>query len=618
VSQGGVNEDGVTDSSTARRSSTLTDGFRVLGVAIRREPWIFTLSTLGSVLFGALTVADAWVLGWSTEHVVLPAFDSGHVKTSMLLAVLALFVGVAILRAVGIVARRLGAGIMQYRLQAHYRRAVTRQYLQLPMEWHQRHPTGQLLSNANSDVEAAWGPIAPLPMAVGTVAMMIIAIVQMLLADVVLALIGLLVFPAVVIANVAYQKAASPLMTKAQQLRAELSEIAHESFDGAMVVKTLGRETEETERFAATAHKLRDVSIKAGRIRAAFDPTLAALPNVGVLVVLAIGVSRVLDGRTDPGALVTVAYLLTIVSFPIRSIGWLLGEFPRSVVGFDRVTDVLQATGEMRFGTMRLPGSSRGARLEVDHLAYAYDAEQAVLRDVSFDVEPGRTVALVGSTASGKSTLTSLLSRLVDPDQGAVRIDGTDLRDLDRGELAASLSVVPQTAFLFDDTVRDNITLGADIPDEDVWAALRTAQADGFVAALPHGLDTRLGERGTSLSGGQRQRISLARALVRRPRLLLLDDATSAVDPEVEARILGALRSGMGGEDTSGGNGSGSGTTLVVVAYRKATIGLADEVIHLADGRIVDRGTHEDLLLRSPAYADLVNAYEQQPAGDEA
>jgi ABC-type multidrug transport system fused ATPase/permease subunit len=597
----------VTDSSTARRSSTMTDGFRVLGVAIRREPWIFTLSTLGSVLFGALTVADAWVLGWSTEHVVLPAFASGDVKTSMLLAVLALFVGVAILRAVGIVARRLGAGIMQYRLQAHYRRAVTRQYLQLPMEWHQRHPTGQLLSNANSDVEAAWGPIAPLPMAVGTVAMMVIAIVQMLLADVVLALIGLLVFPAVVIANVAYQKAASPLMTKAQQLRAELSEIAHESFDGAMVVKTLGRETEETERFAATAHKLRDVSIRAGRIRAAFDPTLAALPNIGVLVVLGIGVSRVLDGRTDPGALVTVAYLLTIVSFPIRSIGWLLGEFPRSVVGFDRVTDVLQATGEMRFGAERLTGSSRGARLEVDHLAYAYDADQAVLRDVSFGVEPGRTVALVGATASGKSTLTSLLSRLVDPDQGAVRIDGTDLRDLDRGELAGSLSVVPQTAFLFDDTVRDNITLGADIPDEDVWAALRTAQADGFVAALPHGLDTRLGERGTSLSGGQRQRISLARALVRRPRLLLLDDATSAVDPEVEARILGALR-----------DGAGEGTTLVVVAYRKATIGLADEVIHLADGRIVDRGTHEDLLLRSPAYADLVNAYEQQPAGDEA
>src|SRR5919106_737622 len=287
-------------------------GFGVLLVAIKREPLIFALSTLGSLLFGALTVADAWVLGWSTDNVVLPAFDKGEIDASLLWAVLALFVGVAILRAVGIVARRLGAGVMQYRMQAHTRRAVTRQYLSLPMEWHQRHPTGQLLSNANSDVEAAWGPIAPLPMAVGTMAMMVIAVVQMLVADVVMALVGILVFPVVIIANLAYQRLASPLMTRAQQLRAEVSEIAHESFDGAMVVKTLGREAEETRRFAAKAEELRDVNIRAGCIRAAFDPALAALPNLGVLLVLLVGVSRVLSGDTVAGDVVTVAYLLTI------------------------------------------------------------------------------------------------------------------------------------------------------------------------------------------------------------------------------------------------------------------------------------------------------------------
>ena len=586
----------------ASRRGTTAEGFAVLGVAIRREPLIFTLSTIGSLLFGALTVADAWVLGWATDHVVLPAFENGEIDSSLLWAVLALFLGVALLRAVGIVARRLGAGVMQYRMQAHTRRAVTRQYLSLPMEWHQRHPTGQLLSNANSDVEAAWGPIAPLPMAVGTVAMMAIAVVQMFLADVVMAIVGLLVFPAVVIANLAYQHYSSPLMTKAQQLRAELSEVAHESFDGAMVVKTLGRESEETARFAESANRLRDVNIRAGRIRAAFDPTLAALPNIGVLVVLAVGVARVLSGATDPGDVVTVAYLLTIVSFPIRSIGWLLGEFPRSVVGYHRVRTVLRATGEMRYGDRAVPPSDAGARLAVEHLAYRYDPEQHLLDDVTFAVEPGRTVALVGATASGKSTLTNLMTRLVDPDEGRILLDGTDLRDLGRGELARVVAVVAQTAFLFDDTVRGNVTLGADVTDDEVWAALRAAQADGFVAALPHGLDTRLGERGTSLSGGQRQRISLARALVRRPRLLILDDATSAVDPEVEARILEALRSGT------------SDTTLVVVAYRKATIALADEVVHLEGGRVADRGTHAELLARSPAYARLVNAYEMQVA----
>ena len=596
---------------TATRSTDVPEGrgttgagFRVLGTAIRREPVIFTLSTLGSVLFAVLTVADAWVLGWSTDHVVIPAFRDGEIGAGLLWAVVGLFLGVAILRAVGIVARRLGAGVMQYRMQAHTRREVTRQYLRLPMEWHQRHPTGQLLSNAYSDVEAAWGPIAPLPMALGTVVMMVIAVVQMLLADVVLAVVGLLVFPAVVVANLAYQRLASPLMTRAQRLRAEVSEIAHESFDGAMVVKTLGRETEETDRFAAKARELRDVTIRAGRIRAAFDPTLASLPNLGVLVVLAVGVDRVLSGATDAGDLVTVAYLLTIVSFPIRAIGWLLGEFPRSVVGFRRTKAVIDATGSMEYGDATVPRASRGVRLEVDHLGYSYDPATPLLQDVTFTVEPGRTVAIVGATASGKSTLTHLMTRLLDPDAGAIRVDGTDLRHLRPGALAEAVAVVPQSAFLFDDTVRGNVTLGADIPDADVWAALRDAQADGFVAALEHGLDTMLGERGTSLSGGQRQRISLARALVRRPRLLILDDATSAVDPEVEARILASLREG------------GGDTSLVVVAYRKATIALADEVVHLEDGRVRDRGTHAELLARNPGYAHLVNAYEHAPQED--
>jgi ABC-type multidrug transport system fused ATPase/permease subunit len=374
-----------------------------------------------------------------------------------------------------------------------------------------------------------------------------------------------------------------------------------------MVVKTLGREGEETARFAAKARELRDVNIRAGRIRAMFDPTLAALPNIGVLVVLAVGVSRVISGATDAGDVVTVAYLLTIVSFPIRSIGWLLGEFPRSVVGFRRVSRVIDATGEIPYGTAAAPTGSHGARLEVDHLGYSYGADQRLLEDVGFTVEPGKTVAIVGATASGKSTLTALLARLVDPDRGRILIDGVDLRDLERGQLAGVEALVQQTAFLFDDTVRGNVTLdvqvgGADVSDEQVWAALRAAQADGFVAALPKGLDTQLGERGTSLSGGQRQRISLARALVRRPRLLVLDDATSAVDPEVEARILAALRDGE--------EEAGSGATLVVVAYRKATIALADEVVHLQGGRIVDRGTHAELLARSQSYARLVNAYE--------
>ena len=259
---------------------------------------------------------------------------------------------------------------MQYRMQAHTRRAVTRQYLSLPMEWHQRHPTGELLSNANSDVEAAWGPIAPLPMAVGTVAMMVIAVAQMFFADLVLALVGLLVFPAVIAANLVYQRLASPLMTRAQQLRAEVSEIAHESFDGAMVVKTLGPRgrgdgpvRREGPRAARRQHPRRP---DPRRLRP--DARRAAQPRRPGR---AGGRGRAgAHGATDAGDVVTVAYLLTIVSFPIRSIGWLLGEFPRSVVGYRRVRAVLR--GDRR-DAVRRPARPRpaagGARLEVEHLA---------------------------------------------------------------------------------------------------------------------------------------------------------------------------------------------------------------------------------------------------------
>ncbi|GAB2989181.1 ABC transporter ATP-binding protein [Nocardioides montaniterrae] len=563
---------------------------------------MFAVSTFGAALFGALAAADAWVLGWSTDHVLIPWFSDGHVGPGLRWAVVALFGGVAVLRAVGVIARRIGAGVMQYRMQAHSRRDVTRRYLELPMEWHQRHPTGELLSNANSDVEAAWSPIAPLPMAVGTLVMMVIAVVQMFLADAVLAVVGVLVFPAVAAANIVFRRFTSPLMMQAQQLRGRLSEVAHESFDGAMVVKTLGREAEETRRFRRVADELAEVNIRAGRLQAAFDPALAALPDIGVLAVLLLGVMRATHGQVQPGDVVEVAYLLTVVSMPIRSIGWLLGQFPRSVVGWGRVSRVLEASGRLPYGDRRLTDSDRGVALAVDGVAFSYLPDQPVLDGVSFDVAPGRTTALVGATASGKSTLTTLLARLVDPGQGRITVDGVDLRELAAGELAGSVAVVPQTAFLFDDTVRGNVTLGGAFTDDEVWTALETAQAAQFVRALPDGLDTRLGERGTSLSGGQRQRLSLARALVRRPRLLVLDDATSAVDPEVEQRILAAIRSRHGS--------IADATTMVVVAYRKATIGLADEVVHLADGRIAARGTHAELLERSPDYFRLVNAYE--------
>jgi len=601
------------------RGSTdvLVRGLRVLGIGIREQWRVFTLAVIGSALYGAMTVASAFVMGWVTSQVIVPAFEDGETTAGALAGAAALILGVAILKVVGIVGRRVGAGIVQYRLQASYRRRVTRQYLRLPLSWHQQHPTGTLLSNANADVEASWYTMAPLPFACGTLIMLVITAVALIATDPVLAIVGFIVFPAIFTVNFVYSRRMAPLMTRAQQLRAEVSEIAHESFDGALVVKTLGREGSETGRFRQRAEELRDAMIRVGRLRGMFDPAMEALPTFGTLAVLLVGGLRLRSGDTTVGALVSVAYLFSILATPIRAIGWVLGDLPRVVVGWDRVQRVLRAEGGQEYGAVR-PGRTGAATLEVAGAGFAYGpqvdpegdlsgayAEEVrqpapVLTDVSFDVAAGRTVALVGPTGSGKSTLVSLLVRLVDPDTGAVLLDHEDLRELARGGVADQAALVSQATFLFDDTVRGNVTLGADIDDEQVRAALSLAQAERFVDALPQGLDTRIGERGTTLSGGQRQRLALARALVRHPRLLILDDATSSVDPAVEAAILRGLRS------------ADLGATVVVVAYRRATIALADEVVWIERGRVVDRGTHEELIGRTPGYALLVNAYDDE------
>ncbi|MEU4224470.1 ABC transporter ATP-binding protein [Nonomuraea sp. NPDC026600] len=576
----------------------MRQGLRVLGVAVRAEKAVFAAAVLASALYGGMTVASAWALGWATQNIVLPAFDKGDTAAGALWTGTLLIMGAALLKSVGVAGRRILAGLLQYRMQARSRRAVTRQYLQLPLSWHHRHPTGQLLSNASADAEAAWAPLAPLPMAVGVIVMLFTAAIGMLLTDPMLALVGFLIFPAIAVLNLVYQRRLSPLATRAQQLRAEVSEIAHESFDGALVVKTLGREATETERFRRRAHELRDANIAVGRVRGLFDPMLEALPTLGVLAVLGVGALRLSTGSIDSGELVQVAYLFTLLSFPIRALGWVLAELPRSVVGWQRVQAVLDAEGSMEYGEVAL-SESRPAELEVSGVSYAY-GKDAVLHDVTFGVPAGRTVALVGPTGSGKSTLVQLLVRLVDPASGQVLLDGVDVRRLAYGALAESVALVPQQTFLFDDTVRGNIALGLDVDDEEVRAALRVAQADGFVGRLASGIDTRVGERGTSLSGGQRQRLALARAVVRRPRLLILDDATSSVDPQVEAKILYGLRD--------------AASSVVVVAYRMATIALADEIVYLDRGRVLDRGSHEELLGRCEGYRNLVTAYEREEA----
>jgi ATP-binding cassette, subfamily B, bacterial len=601
-------------------------GLRVIGVALRSAPKPFAVGIGGAALYAGMTVASALVLGWVTDEVVLPSFATGQIDRGLLALAVAAIMGVAVLKAAGVVARRLGAYFAQYSLQAQYRRKVTRRYLELPIAWHRRHPTGELLSNANADVESAFFVAAPLPMAFGAGLLLVITATLLIATDPALAAIGFSVGPLLAAANWYYQRRMRYAATVAQQARADVSEVAHESFDSALVVKTMGREDAETERFRGIADDLRDKMIVVGRLRAFFDPVIEALPNVGILLVLLVGAVRVRDGALSAGDLVLFAYLFRLVALPMRVFGWLLGELPRAVVGWDRVSRVLDAEGRMPYGDA--PAAGRGGAAtamrevgfhhpasERENLSGPSPAAIAALAtedgddppvdtsrgvaSVSFDIQPGRTIAMVGATGSGKSTVASLLVRLYDPDTGRVTFDGRDLRDLARDQLADHVAIVFQEAFLFDDTVRGNITLGGDYTDEQVEAAARLAQAHGFVTRLERGYDTQVGERGATLSGGQRQRIALARALIRRPRLLVLDDATSAVDPAVESDIL----RGLADADLP--------ATVVVVAYRRGSIALSDEVVFLRDGVIAARGPHDRLEREVRAYAELVQAYEQ-------
>ncbi|MEM7091935.1 MAG: ABC transporter ATP-binding protein [Actinomycetota bacterium] len=573
----------------------LREGFRLVGIMIRMHPAPFSIAIAGAALYAAAGVGATIVLGQITDDIVLPSFDGDDPSTRTLLLAGLTIIAVAFARMVGIVTRRYFAGMFSERVSRTLRHRLRDRYLGLPPATRRNLPVGELIARADNDADVMVMVLHPLPFSLGVVFLAIFSAIALLLIDIPLAFLSFLVFPTMTFLNRLYTKRVEAPAAQVQRSVGVVSSIAHESFDGALVVKTLGRQAQEAARFDLSVDELQGHRQRVGFLRAAFDAGIGALPYLGIVAVIAIGVFRVDAGAVSPGELVQIASLFTVLSVPMRVFGFFLQTLPPSLVAHSRISDALALPVVDEPRDTR-PIGDGPLSVTAEAVEFAWPDADAVLTDISLTVESGEIVAVVGSTGSGKSTLCEVLTGLLVPDHGEVRLDGVPLANLSVEDRTSAIALVFQESFLFADSVRANIDLADDATDADFELAIDVAQVSEFIDVLPNGLDTIVGERGVTLSGGQRQRVALARALVRRPQVILLDDATSAIDPQIEQRILDGLRTNLS-------------ATTIVVAQRLSTIRLADRVVWIDQGHVAAAGHHDDLL-EHPGYRALVTAYE--------
>ena len=571
-------------------------GGRLIMRSLRAYPWLHALSMIGAVGFVAASIGGAWVLRAATDDLVIPAFEDGTVERADVWAIMFLVVLVSLGRGLGVMMRRWYLSLAENKTQRDWRRALVHHYLDLPLRFHRERPTGELLAHADIDLTAATMVLKPLAFSLSALVLVVVAVVTLFVIHPLIALLGIVLFPLLLALSQIYTNLVEAPSARAQQAVGDVASVAHESFEGALVVKTLGRERHEVERMRVASANLREERLIVGRVRAFFEPTIDALPNIGIVVLLLAGSWLVSEGRATPGDLVLAAVVFGLLSTPLRVFGFFLQEMPRSVVALERVDRVMAQQIEDRSGDTVMPAGPVDVRTRDLVVGYG---DHEVLHGIDLHVEAGATAAVVGATGSGKSTLLESIAGLLDPTRGTVELGGVGVGDVAVVDWTDAVAIAFQESFLFTDSIVENVALG--VADDEVDRTLAVARADGFVAELADGPATVVGERGTTLSGGQRQRVALARALARRPRVLLLDDATSAVDPLVEAEILDGLSDALD-------------MTVLVVAHRISTILLADTVIYVDDGRVVATGAHEELLGRDD-YRALVTAYEQ---GDSA
>jgi ABC-type multidrug transport system fused ATPase/permease subunit len=491
--------------------------------------------------------------------------------------------------------RRFLAGRVSLAVEYDLRNAMYRHLQRLSFSFYDRHQTGQLMSRATVDLQAVriflgYG----LVFFSQNMVTVVIVVGALFAIDWQLALIALAVSPLMMRTAFRYSRVSHPILKDVQQRVADVTTHAEENIVGVRVVKAFAQEEREIGRFAHLAQRVFDQAVAAARIQARYVPTLQTLPSLAQAAVLLVGGYGVIHGSLSLGSFFAVNGYLLLLVVPLRSAGMWVGQYQRAMASGERIFEVLDVDRDIVERPEAHPLRPGPGHIRLESVEFGYEPDRPVLRGIDLDIEAGATVALIGPTGCGKTTLTALIPRFYDVSAGRITVDGSDVRDVTLDSLRADIGIVSQDTFLFSTTVAENIAYGTpDATPQDIVQAARQAQAHDFVIDLPDGYDTRVGERGLTLSGGQRQRIAIARALLMNPRILILDDATASVDATTEAKIKLALREVM------------KGRTTLIIAHRLSTISLAQRVVVLDEGRIVAQGTHAELTESSTVYRQI-------------
>jgi ATP-binding cassette, subfamily B, bacterial len=590
-------------------SATSAGSAPVTGVR-RRDGWRLLWEVTGrrrrTVVVGVL-VGQLWTIA----RVIIPliaaaAITNGIVKghTRQLLApgLAILFLGILSAGCTGL--RRYLAFSVSYRVETDLREDMFANLQRLDFRFHDRAQTGQLMARAATDLQQINQLVVMIPLTAANV-LTILAVSGILFAiNAPLAAIALGSLPILNFAAKRFSTRIHPVSMRVQEQLSGLSTIVEETVAGIRAIKGLGAEPIQDRRLAVQADGIYDRVIDLARIRAFFTPLLDALPSLGLAFVLLYGGYSVIHHQLSVGDLVAFNLYVAMIVGPLQMVGQIIAQAQRAVASSQRVKEILDAAPTISSDSHAMPLPRGSGAIEFVDVSFGYGESRPVLRHLTLNVAPGESVALVGATGSGKSTIARLLPRFYDPEEGRILLDGTDIREIRLRELRKAVAIVFEDTFLFSTSVAGNIAFAEpDAPMQDVVRAAELAGAHEFISELPEGYDTLLGERGFSLSGGQRQRLALARAILADPRVLVLDDATSSVDATKEHEILGSLAAVM------------HGRTTILIAHRPATIALATRVVLLDEGRIVAEGTHDDLVASNERYREVL---AQSEALDEA